>query len=61
MAKDWVALEGLFPTKQHPPSGGVTEAPVPKNGYFNKVREDRCEVKRVRTKEVLTCQGAKIP
>ena len=38
MAKDWVALEGLFPTKgQRAEAAAVEAAPAaPKNGFFNK-------------------------
>ena len=41
MAKDWVALEALFPTKkqQQQPSGdGVADIQAPKNAFFNKVK-----------------------
>ena len=41
MAKDWVALETLFPTYRQPPSDGVVEPTAPKNGFFNKVRNDK--------------------
>ena len=40
MAKDWVSLETLFPTKRQAPPG-VTAIAAPKNGYFNKVKSDK--------------------
>ena len=39
MAKDWVALEALFPTKrQQQQPAGVADIQAPKNAFFNKVK-----------------------